>query len=120
MGCARGVVDCLSSHSQGLFAGSRCGRYHPEYISLVIHSQMSGAKGERAGFFLLPYGCFYALILAAEDFERDINLSGRWILLPSLVLVGFFFTAAILKGVKRVKSGGSITALLLSNTDKKH
>lgn len=58
---------------------------------------MSGAKGERVGFFLLPYGCFYALILAAEDFEGDENPSGRWILLPSLGLV-FFFTAAILKG----------------------
>lgn len=90
MGCAQGVIDCLSSRSQGLFAGSCCGRYHPEHISLVIHPQMSGAKGERVGFFLLPYGCFYALILAAEDFERDINLSGRWILLPSLVLVGFW------------------------------
>lgn len=41
-----------------LFAASCCGRYDPSYISLVIHPQMSSAKGERVGFFLLPYGCF--------------------------------------------------------------
>lgn len=34
---------------------------------------MSGAKGKRVGFFLLPYGCFYALIQAAEDFEGDFE-----------------------------------------------
>lgn len=41
-----------------LFAASCCARYDPSYISLVIHPQMSSAKGERAGLFLLPYGCF--------------------------------------------------------------
>lgn len=43
-----------------LFAAPCCGRYDPSYISLVIHPQMSflSAKGERVGFFLLPYGCF--------------------------------------------------------------
>lgn len=41
-----------------LFAASCCGGYDPSYIGLVIHPQMSSAKGERVGFFLLPYGCF--------------------------------------------------------------
>lgn len=41
-----------------LFAASCCDRYDPSYFSLVIHPQMSSAKGERAGLFLLPYGFF--------------------------------------------------------------
>lgn len=52
---------------------------------------MSGAKEERVVFFFLfPYGCFYALILAAEDFEGDINPSGGWFL---LAFSGLFFSS---------------------------